>query len=157
MKGKDRIWRRRKNSLLKTLELCVCACGGGVDKEGMRDADETFQPDEFLIKKPDRRKAEAVDVKVRWNDGWMAAGGSTYVTDWCRMWQAGTGFKAGETHRKQKQALIKPNTGLTLSIFLCQDASQGGSAVRRSNTRPQECWRWMLRCYNVIKMEAQHL
>lgn len=40
VKGKDRIWRRLKNSLLTTLELFVCV--GGADEEEMRDADETF-------------------------------------------------------------------------------------------------------------------
>lgn len=56
----------------------------------------------------------------------MAAGGSSDVTDSCKMWQVGTGFKAGKTDRKQKQALIKPNTGLPLSVSLSLPESFSG-------------------------------
>lgn len=43
----------------------MCGTGGG-GGEGMRDADEHFSLMNFPpIKKPDRRKADAVDIKVR--------------------------------------------------------------------------------------------
>lgn len=69
MNGRDRIWSRPKNILLRTK--------GGDDAEASSPlspnsdgAYETFSlMNSFPIKETDQRKAEAVDMKMYRNDG----------------------------------------------------------------------------------------